>query len=52
MPNFLSNLSPGIFYRFRGWIEKKEVSLSDSLPASFAPLSVSAGKIYQPGQRR
>ena len=25
MPSFLSDLSPGIFYRYREWIEKKEV---------------------------
>ena len=47
-PNFLSNLSPGIFYQFPGWIQKKEVPLSDALAASFAPPSITLGKIYQP----
>ncbi|KMT19253.1 hypothetical protein BVRB_1g014350 [Beta vulgaris subsp. vulgaris] len=47
-PSFLSNLSPGIFYRFREWIEKKEVPLSDSVAAAFAPQTVTPGKIYQP----
>ncbi|XP_057248390.1 uncharacterized protein LOC125495242 [Beta vulgaris subsp. vulgaris] len=47
-PSFLSNLSPGIFYRFREWIEKKEVPLSDTVAAAFAPQAVTPGKIYQP----
>ncbi|KMT13349.1 hypothetical protein BVRB_4g084400 [Beta vulgaris subsp. vulgaris] len=47
-PSFLSNLSPGIFYRFREWIEKKEVPLSDAVAAAFAPQAVTPGKIYQP----
>ncbi|XP_048497592.2 uncharacterized protein LOC104903513 [Beta vulgaris subsp. vulgaris] len=47
-PSFLSNLSPGIFYRFREWIEKKEVPLSDTVAAAFAPQTVTPGKIYQP----
>ncbi|KMT01945.1 hypothetical protein BVRB_9g209660 [Beta vulgaris subsp. vulgaris] len=47
-PSFLSNLSPGIFYRFREWIEKKEVPLSDAVAAAFAPQTVTLGKIYQP----
>ena len=48
MPSFLTNLSPGIFYRYREWIEKKEVSLTDSVAAAFAPVPVTPGKIYQP----
>ncbi|KMS97702.1 hypothetical protein BVRB_5g124470 [Beta vulgaris subsp. vulgaris] len=47
-PSFLSNLSPGIFYRFREWIEKKEVPLSDVVAAAFAPQTVTPGKIYKP----
>ncbi|XP_057246883.1 uncharacterized protein LOC130589586 [Beta vulgaris subsp. vulgaris] len=47
-PSFLSNLSPGIFYRFREWIEKKEVPLSDAVAAAFAPQTVTPGKVYQP----
>ncbi|KMT15165.1 hypothetical protein BVRB_3g062790 [Beta vulgaris subsp. vulgaris] len=47
-PSFLSNLSPGIFYRFREWIEKKEVPLSDTVAAAFAPQTVTPGKIYRP----
>ncbi|KMT17290.1 hypothetical protein BVRB_2g039880 [Beta vulgaris subsp. vulgaris] len=47
-PSFLSNLSPGIFYRFREWIEKKEVPLSDAVAAAFAPQTVTPSKVYQP----
>ncbi|KMS98165.1 hypothetical protein BVRB_4g094930 [Beta vulgaris subsp. vulgaris] len=47
-PSFLSNLSPGIFYRFREWIEKKDVPLSDAVAAAFAPQVVTPGKVYQP----
>ncbi|KMT12706.1 hypothetical protein BVRB_4g088040 [Beta vulgaris subsp. vulgaris] len=47
-PSFLSNLSPSIFYRFREWIEKKEVPLSDAVAAAFALQVVTPGKIYQP----
>ncbi|KMS97921.1 hypothetical protein BVRB_4g097400 [Beta vulgaris subsp. vulgaris] len=43
-PSFLSNLSPGIFYRFREWIEKKEVPLSDAVAAAFAPQTVTPSK--------
>ncbi|KMS97343.1 hypothetical protein BVRB_6g155880 [Beta vulgaris subsp. vulgaris] len=43
-PSFLSNLFPGIFYRFREWIEKKEVPLSDAVAAAFAPQTVTPGK--------
>ncbi|XP_048498965.1 uncharacterized protein LOC125496928 [Beta vulgaris subsp. vulgaris] len=47
-PSFLSNLSPGIFYRFREWIEKKDVPLSDAVASAFAPQVVTSGKVYQP----
>ncbi|KMT04666.1 hypothetical protein BVRB_7g168490 [Beta vulgaris subsp. vulgaris] len=47
-PSFLTSLSPGIFYRYREWIEKKEVPLTDSVAAAFAPSPVTAGKVYQP----
>ena len=48
MPSFISNLSPGIFYQYQEWIEKKEVPLTDSVAATFAPQPVTPGKIYQP----
>ena len=48
MPSFLINLSPGIFYQYQEWIYKKEVPLSDSVAAAFAPQPVTPGKIYRP----
>ncbi|KMT17199.1 hypothetical protein BVRB_2g039020 [Beta vulgaris subsp. vulgaris] len=47
-PSFLTSLSPGIFYRYREWIKKKEVPLTDSVAAAFAPSPVTVGKVYQP----
>ncbi|KMT08304.1 hypothetical protein BVRB_6g141710 [Beta vulgaris subsp. vulgaris] len=47
-PSFLTSLSPGFFYLYREWIEKKEVPLTDSVAAAFASSPVTSGKFHQP----
>lgn len=47
-PRFLSELSPGIHYRFHEWIEDKEVMFSDVMKAAFSSWPIVPSKVDQP----